>query len=95
MTQIETWRSQAAATLAFLVPKIIGNAPTANDGLVDDLVRALNNLPARPDTRQPTLASFLLRIYQLGEFVPQLHFKHQYQKSSMSKVVFMTVRSMI
>jgi len=58
MTQIETWRSQAAATLAFLVPKIIGNAPTANDGLVDDLVRALNNLPARPDTRQPYVGIF-------------------------------------
>jgi putative chitinase len=58
MTQIETWRSQAAATLAFLVPKIVGNAPTANDGLVDDLVRALNNLPARPDTRQPYAGIF-------------------------------------
>ncbi len=58
MKQIETWRSQAAATLAFLVPKIVGNAPTANDGLVDDLVRALNNLPARPDTRQPYVGIF-------------------------------------
>jgi len=58
MTQIETWRSQAAATLAFLVPKIVGNTLTANDGLVDDLVRALNNLPARPDTRQPYVGIF-------------------------------------
>ena len=58
MTQIETWRSQAAATLAFLVPKIVGNTPAANDGLVDDLVRALNNLPARPDTRQPYVGIF-------------------------------------
>ena len=58
MTQIEIWRSQAAATLAFLIPKIVGNAPTANDGLVDDLIRALNNLPARPDTRQPYAGIF-------------------------------------
>ena len=58
MTQIETWRSQAAATLAFLVPKIVGNTPTTNDGLVDDLVRALNNLPARPTTRQPYAGIF-------------------------------------
>ncbi|MFM7887543.1 MAG: hypothetical protein ACKPCM_12810, partial [Pseudanabaena sp.] len=58
MKQIEIWRSQAAATLAFLVPKITGNAPTANDGLVDDLVRALNNLPARPEARQPYAGIF-------------------------------------
>ncbi len=58
MTQTEIWRSQAAATLAFLVPKIVGTAPTANDGLVDDLVRALNNLPARPDARQPYAGIF-------------------------------------
>ncbi len=58
MKQIEIWRLQAAATLAFLVPKIAGNAPTANDGLVDDLVRALNNLPARPEARQPYAGIF-------------------------------------
>ena len=58
MKQVEIWRSQAAATLAFLVPKITGNAPTANDGLVDDLVRALNNLPARPEARQPYAGIF-------------------------------------
>ncbi|TYQ27070.1 glycoside hydrolase family 19 protein [Pseudanabaena sp. UWO310] len=58
MKQVEIWRSQAAATLAFLVPKIVGNAPTDRDGLVDDLVRALNNLPARPDGRQPYAGIF-------------------------------------
>lgn len=58
MKQIEIWRSQAAATLAFLVPKIAGTAPTERDGLVDDLVRALNNLPARPETRQPYAGIF-------------------------------------
>lgn len=58
MTQIEIWRSQAAATLAFLVPKIVGTAPTPNDGLVDDLIRVLNNLPTRPDTRQPYAGIF-------------------------------------
>ncbi len=58
MTQIEIWRSQAAATLAFLVPKIAGNAPTVNDGLVDALLRALNNLPSRPDERQPYAGIF-------------------------------------
>jgi putative chitinase len=53
MKQVEIWRSQAAATLAFLVPKIVGNTINDKDGLVDDLVRVLNNLPARPETRQP------------------------------------------
>ena len=58
MKQIEIWRSQAAATLAFLVPKIVGTAHTDRDGLVDDLVRSLNNLPLRPDTRQPYAGIF-------------------------------------
>jgi putative chitinase len=53
MKQVEIWRSQAAATLAFLVPKIVGNTINEKDGLVDDLVRVLNNLPARPEERQP------------------------------------------
>jgi len=58
MKQIEIWRSQAAATLAFLIPKIVGTAPTDRDGLVDNLVRSLNNLPPRPDTRQPYAGIF-------------------------------------
>ncbi len=58
MRQIEIWRSQAAATLAFLVPKIVGTTPTDRDGLVDDLVRSLNNLPARPTERQPYASIF-------------------------------------
>jgi putative chitinase len=53
MKQVEIWRSQAAATLAFLVPKIVGDTINEKDGLVDDLLRALNNLPARPEARQP------------------------------------------
>jgi putative chitinase len=53
MKQVEIWRSQAAATLGFLVPKIVGSTINEKDGLVDDLVRVLNNLPARPETRQP------------------------------------------
>lgn len=53
MKQVEIWRSQAAATLAFLVPKIVGDTINEKDGLVDDLMRALNNLPARPEARQP------------------------------------------
>ena len=58
MTQIEIWRSQAAATLAFLVPQISGPTINQNDGLVDDLVRALNNLPVRNSTRQPYAGIF-------------------------------------
>ncbi len=58
MKQVEIWRSQAAATLAFLVPKIVGNTINERDGLVDDLVRVLNNLPARPETRQPYAGIF-------------------------------------
>ncbi|MCX5933191.1 MAG: hypothetical protein NTU99_00105 [Pseudanabaena sp. LacPavin_0818_WC45_MAG_42_6] len=53
MKQVEIWRSQAAATLGFLVPKIVGSTINEKDGLVDDLVRVLNNLPARQETRQP------------------------------------------
>jgi putative chitinase len=53
MKQVEIWRSQAAATLAFLVPKIAGSTINEKDGLMDDLIRVLNNLPARPETRQP------------------------------------------
>lgn len=58
MKQVEIWRSQAAATLAFLVPKISGNVPNERDGLVDDLVRTLNNLPPRPPNRQPYAGIF-------------------------------------
>jgi len=58
MKQVEIWRSQAAATLAFLVPKIVGSTINEKDGLVDDLVRALNNLPARPEARQPYAGIF-------------------------------------
>ncbi len=58
MKQVEIWRSQAAATLEFLVPKIVGTAPTDRDGLVDDLLRSLNNLPVRPVTRQPYAGIF-------------------------------------
>ena len=58
MKQVEIWRSQAAATLAFLVPKIDGNVINEKDGLVDDLIRALNNLPARLDIRQPYAGIF-------------------------------------
>ncbi|MDX2254717.1 MAG: glycoside hydrolase family 19 protein [Pseudanabaenaceae cyanobacterium bins.39] len=53
MKQIEIWRSQAAESLASLIPKISGNSITAQDALVDDLVRAVNNLPSRPSNRQP------------------------------------------
>ena len=53
MKQVEIWRSQAGATLRFLVPKISGSTINEKDGLVDDLVRVLNNLPARPEARQP------------------------------------------
>lgn len=58
MKQVEISRSQAAATLAFLIPKIVGNTINERDGLVDDLVRVLNNLPARPETRQPYAGIF-------------------------------------
>jgi putative chitinase len=58
MKQVEIWRSQAAATLAFLVPKIVGSTINEKDGLVDDLVRVLNNLPARPENRQPYAGIF-------------------------------------
>jgi len=58
MTQVEIWRSQAAATLAFLVPKISGDIPNDRDGMVDNLLRSLNNLPPRPANRQPYAGLF-------------------------------------
>jgi putative chitinase len=57
MKQIEIWRSQAAASLGLLIPKISGEI-NQKDGLVDDLVRALNNLPIRPTSRQPYAGIF-------------------------------------
>ncbi|MEE3717341.1 glycoside hydrolase family 19 protein [Tumidithrix elongata RA019] len=58
MGQVEIWREQAAKSLASMIPKIQGNAPTAQDGLVDDLLRVLNKLPARPEGRQPYAGLF-------------------------------------
>lgn len=58
MTQVEIWRLQAAATLAFLVPKINGDVLNERDGIVDNLVRSLNNLPPRPANRQPYAGIF-------------------------------------
>jgi putative chitinase len=58
MGQIETWRTQAAQSLLSLIPKIQGNTPTVQDGLVDDLLRVLNKLPARPAGRQPYAGLF-------------------------------------
>jgi len=51
MGQTQLWRQQAAKSLAVLIPKIQGGVG-AQDGLVDDLMRSLNNLPGRPADRQ-------------------------------------------
>ncbi|MEB3338696.1 MAG: glycoside hydrolase family 19 protein [Leptolyngbyaceae bacterium] len=53
MTQITIWRRQAAERLGELIVKIQGESAEVQDGLVDDLIRTLNSLPARPATRKP------------------------------------------
>ncbi|MGQ9865280.1 MAG: glycoside hydrolase family 19 protein [Pseudanabaenaceae cyanobacterium] len=56
--QLGQWRQQAAASLRFLVPKIGGTTATPQDEAVDDLVRMLRNLPARPASRPPYAGLF-------------------------------------
>jgi len=50
---VPSWRRQAADRLATLVPKIPNVVGSINDEQVDSLIRALGNLPPRPDGREP------------------------------------------
>jgi putative chitinase len=50
---LPTWRSRAALTLQASVPKIPNVEGSVFDGAIDDLLRFLRNLPARPTGRSP------------------------------------------
>jgi putative chitinase len=57
MSQIDIWRGQATDSLKILIPKIMGGI-NSTDGLVDNLIRLLSNLPQRPSDRQPYAGLF-------------------------------------
>lgn len=57
-SQLEVWRSQAARLLEDLIPQIQSNTFTAEDQLVDDLLRTLGNQPPRPMDRDPYTGLF-------------------------------------
>jgi|GEM_PF-182866 len=58
ISQLERWRSQAADLLAKLIPQIRAPNFTAEDQLVDDLLRTLGDQPPRPITRDPYVGLF-------------------------------------
>ncbi|NJK35010.1 MAG: hypothetical protein HC919_08705, partial [Oscillatoriales cyanobacterium SM2_2_1] len=51
--QFQEWRTQSARVLSSLIPKIASATLTPEDALIDDLIRSLSNLPARPSGRFP------------------------------------------
>lgn len=56
--QLKTWRTNAAKTLAFLLPAISTSSPTAQDNLADNLLRALGGQSPRPADRPPYAGFF-------------------------------------
>jgi len=52
-SQLELWRSQAASLLEDLILQIRSPNFTAEDQLVDSLLRTLGNQPPRPINRNP------------------------------------------
>lgn len=56
--QLADWRTLAGRLLANLIPKIQSSGFTPQDGLVDDLLRSLANLPPRPNGRDPYVGLF-------------------------------------
>lgn len=57
-SQLEAWRSQAAKLLENLIPQIRSATFTAEDKLVDDLLRTLSNQSPRPTERDPYTGLF-------------------------------------
>ncbi len=60
MAQIDIWRIQAFVRLVELISAMQGDS-SANDGLVDGLVRSLSKLPARPADRPPYMGIFAVQ----------------------------------
>jgi putative chitinase len=56
--QLNAWRAAAAQALAALVPQIPGTAITAQDGVVDDLLRIVGGQVARPSGQPPYAGLF-------------------------------------
>ncbi|MDX2230232.1 MAG: glycoside hydrolase family 19 protein [Leptolyngbyaceae cyanobacterium bins.349] len=63
--QLEIWRAQAFRRLIELISKIQG-APSAHDAMVDELVRSLSQLPARPADRPAYLGIFAVQDATTG-----------------------------
>jgi len=57
-SQLELWRSQAAQLLADLIPQIRSPNFTAEDQMVDALLRTLGSQPPRPIDRDPYVGLF-------------------------------------
>jgi putative chitinase len=60
MSQLDIWRVQAFKRLTELILALKGEA-NASDGLVDDLVRSLSQLPNRPTDRSPYTGIFAVQ----------------------------------
>lgn len=58
VTDVQVGRQKALARLQELIAKIAGDACGPDDALVDDLLRSLSQLPARPTDKQPYASLF-------------------------------------
>ncbi|XGV98783.1 MAG: glycoside hydrolase family 19 protein [Leptolyngbya sp. BL-A-14] len=65
MAQLDIWRIQAFIRLAALINKLQGSAGK-NDELVDNLIRVLSNLPARPADKPPYVGLFSVTDVKVG-----------------------------
>ena len=80
MTQLEIWRIQASNRLETLIAKL-QDTETKHDELIDDLIRALSKLPARPSDKPAYVGIFAIAdvmagrkkaAEQLGELICKL-----------------------
>lgn len=65
MAQLDIWRIQAFIRLASLINKLQGTVGK-NDELVDNLIRVLSNLPARPTDKPPYVGLFSVTDVKVG-----------------------------
>lgn len=65
MSQLDIWRIQAFSRLETLIPKLQGSICAA-DGLIDTLVRALGELPARPADKAAYVGIFATSDVTVG-----------------------------
>jgi putative chitinase len=65
MTQLNLWRTQAFNRIGVLVGEMQPDFSPI-DNLIDDLIRAINNLPMRPEDKPPYLGIFSVADALLG-----------------------------